>query len=467
MKRNSKSSSSKRYRKKSKIMVKGTLTNHLTMQLNLPLPSFNPSLFQKQKPLDFDADDSTIDRDFIRSQDFFCTPDYITPATNTDSSLENITCPKSPEKIKTIRSKRQKLDIDLEAPHEPIDTGHQSMVDLVEDNLWTDEMKIDKEVEWQNNHNYLSKSAVALRCRVMPPPCLKNPYLKDTSEFDADPFGNQRSKCAGFQPPAGIGGDGLSRYRTDFHEIEKIGYGNFNQVFKVLKRIDGCMYAVKHSMRQLHQDAERRKALMEVQALAALGYHENIVGYYSSWFENQQHYIQLELCEHSLSLNRLSKLFTEREALEAMYQIAKALQFIHGRGIVHLDVKPENIYVKNGVYKLGDFGCATLIDKSLAIEEGDARYMPQEILNENYENLDKVDIFSLGASIYELARGSPLPESGSHFLTLREGKLPLLPGRSIPFQNLIKVMMDANPVRRPTAKELVENPIFYRIGKNK
>ncbi|XP_012845396.1 PREDICTED: wee1-like protein kinase [Erythranthe guttata] len=103
----------------------------------------------------------------------------------------------------------------------------------------------------------------------------------------------------------------------------------------------------------------------------------------------------------------------------------------------------------------------------LPIEEGDAQYIPQEILNENYENLDKVDIFSLGASIYGLARGSPLPESGSHFLTLREGKLPLLPGRSIPFQNLIKVMMDADPVRRPTAKEVVENPIFYRIGKNK
>lgn len=120
-------------------------------------------------------------------------------------------------------------------------------------------------------------------------------------------------------------------------------------------------------------------------------------------------------------------------------QIAKALLFIHSRGIAHLDVKPDNIYVKLGVYKLGDFGCATMIDKSLPVEEGDARYMPQEILNENYDYLDKVDIFSLGASIYELVKGSPLPESGSHFLHLREGKLPLLPSHSMQFQNLIKV----------------------------
>lgn len=91
--------------------------------------------------------------------------------------------------------------------------------------------------------------------------------------------------------PATIGGSGLSRYHTDFHEIEVsteipwnletlvgssplinilidflilcllsiqyIGNGNFSRVFKVLKRIDGCLYAVKHSIKQLHQDRER------------------------------------------------------------------------------------------------------------------------------------------------------------------------------------------------------------------
>ncbi|KAL0457967.1 UNVERIFIED_CONTAM: Wee1-like protein kinase [Sesamum latifolium] len=499
LRRGNRNSNTKRQRKNSGIMVKGTLANHLTMQLdqvslNLPLQSVNPSRFQRlldseahseSLPLDCDAD-TADEKDFILSQDFFCTPDYITPEmpampSNVDWDKENIPCPKSPEKIKTVRSKRQKLDVNLETSLESTEIGHQALVDLAKDTLVTDEMNTEKAVELQKSRSYVSQSAVALRCRVMPPPCLKNPYLKDVSEFDADPFGHQRSKCAGFYP-AGIGGDGLSRYRTDFHEIEKIGNGNFSHVFKVLKRIDGCMYAVKHSMRQLHQDTERRKALMEVQALAALGYHENIVGYYSSWFENEQLYIQLELCDHSLSVNKLPKLLTEAEALDAMYQNCRLLELVSRfsfmewhtiytrRGIAHLDIKPDNVYVKDGVYKLGDFGCATRIDKSLPVEEGDARYMPQEILNENYENLDKVDIFSLGASIYELVRGSPLPESGPHFLNLREGKLPLLPGHSLQFQNLIKVMMDADPVRRPSAKELVENPIFYRhkrIGGNK
>lgn len=65
--------------------------------------------------------------------------------------------------------------------------------------------------------------------------------------------------------------------------------------------------------------------------------------------------------------------------------------------------------------------------------------MPQEILNEKYDHLDKVDIFSLGASIYELVRKSPLPESRCHFSNLKEGKLSLLPSNTMQFQNLLKV----------------------------
>ncbi|GMQ00030.1 hypothetical protein CsSME_00047278 [Camellia sinensis var. sinensis] len=425
------------------------------------IPSSSP-------PLDIDIDSNVDDKDFILSQDFFCTPDYITPdgqyiSNSLDCNKENIACPKSPEKIKTVKSKRQRQDgFNLSC--------HEQVVELAQDTFGTDEINTEKAIgtEPQKNHSYVSQSAVALRCRVMPPPCIKNPYQKDASETDIDPFGNQRSKCAGILPTI-IGGDGLSRYWTDFHEIEQIGNGNFSCVFKVLKRIDGCFYAVKKSTRLLHQDTERRKALMEVQALAALGFHENIVGYYSSWFENEQLFIQMELCDHSLSIRKPSKLSTEGEVLEIIYQIAKALQFIHEKGIAHLDVKPDNIYIKNGVYKLGDFGCATLLDSTLPIEEGDARYMPQEILNDNYDHLDKVDIFSLGAAIYELIRGSALPESGHLSLNLREGKLPLLPSHSVQFQNLLKAMIDPDPVRRPSAKELVKNPIFdrdQRTGKN-
>ncbi|KAL5712871.1 non-specific serine/threonine protein kinase [Ranunculus cassubicifolius] len=470
-------------------MKKNTLARHLSVQLGqvslFPLlqKSSSPSSTANNQssrfnhkviddPISLENLESNMDdRDFILSQDFFCTPDYITPdgqqISNLDCNKENIECPKSPEKLTTLKSKRLKKGgflVNYAGSETPL---QKRAADTALDPFGSDDLKIENlsVTGSEKKQNYVSQSAVALRCRVMPPPCIRNPYSKETAEMDIDSFGIQRSKSSGFCQPV-VKGDGFPRYRTDFHEIEQIGFGNFSRVYKVLKRIDGCMYAVKHSIRQLHQDTERRRALMEVQALASLGSHQNVVGYYSSWFENDQLYIQMELCDSSLSVKRSSQVLPESEILEAMHQIAKALQFIHERGVAHLDVKPDNIYVKSGIYKLGDFGCATLIDGSLPIEEGDARYMPPEILNDNYEHLEKVDIFSLGAAIYELVKRSPLPKSGPQFLNLREGKIPLLPGHSMQFQNLLKAMVDPDPTRRPSAKELLENPIFERFHKS-
>lgn len=76
---------------------------------------------------------------------------------------------------------------------------HQQIVDLARDTFGTDDLKIEKAVlsGSQKNQNYIPQSAVALRCRVIPPPCLKNPYLNDNIEIDMDPFGSRRSKFAG------------------------------------------------------------------------------------------------------------------------------------------------------------------------------------------------------------------------------------------------------------------------------
>lgn len=52
-----------------------------------------------------------------------------------------------------------------------------------------------------------------------------------------------------------------------------------------------------------------------------LGLHENIVGYYSSWFENEQLYIQMELCDHSLSIRQSSAVMTQGQVLDALFQV--------------------------------------------------------------------------------------------------------------------------------------------------
>ena len=84
-------------------------------------------------------------------------------------------------------------------PLSPTFSGeHQQVVELGKDSV-AEEVAVEKTIASgkPKAQNYVSHSAVALRCRVMPPPCIKNPYLKDVSEKETDPFGNQRLKCAG------------------------------------------------------------------------------------------------------------------------------------------------------------------------------------------------------------------------------------------------------------------------------
>lgn len=84
-------------------------------------------------------------------------------------------------------------------PQSPIFLGSQQIQDLAEDTLETEDAKIEKKVSngMQQIHSYVLPSAIALHCRVMPPPCIGNPYLSDASETEVDPFGNERSKSAG------------------------------------------------------------------------------------------------------------------------------------------------------------------------------------------------------------------------------------------------------------------------------
>lgn len=84
-------------------------------------------------------------------------------------------------------------------PLDPTSYDCQDTVDLAKDSFSTDEVQLTKTIGYttQKTHNYVPQSAVALRCRVMPPPCIKNPYQKDASEMDIDRFGNQWAKCAG------------------------------------------------------------------------------------------------------------------------------------------------------------------------------------------------------------------------------------------------------------------------------
>jgi serine/threonine-protein kinase len=114
------------------------------------------------------------------------------------------------------------------------------------------------------------------------------------------------------------------------------------------------------------------------------------------------------------------KVYAEREALEIVLQIARALQHAHRRGLIHRDIKPANIVItKEGVAKLADLGMARdTADRALARAEkgvtiGTPFYMaPDQILGQ--EDIDvRADIYSLAATLYHMVTGQPpFPEKG-------------------------------------------------------
>ncbi|RLN92309.1 hypothetical protein BBJ28_00008786 [Nothophytophthora sp. Chile5] len=113
--------------------------------------------------------------------------------------------------------------------------------------------------------------------------------------------------------------------------------------------------------------------------------------------------------------------------------VANGLKVLHSHEIVHLDLKPDNIFItERGRLKLGDFGMAGKVVTMSASSgrtgdlEGDAKYMAKELLS-SAERLPSADIFCLGITMLEIATGVTLPSAGDQWHALRQGSLPLLP----------------------------------------
>ena len=283
----------------------------------------------------------------------------------------------------------------------------------------------------------------------------------------------------------------LSRFYSDFDVIAELGNGSFGNVFKVMSRLDGCMYAIKVAHRPAKGPSEKDRMLKEVScwailrrpyslhmsllfvffsqvyALAALSDQADtatfhILRYHQAWLEEHRLYIQTELCTSTLSSEieqHSPVLLSVDRRYKFLREICLALEFIHRNGMVHLDIKPENIFIKNDQFKLGDFGLVSKVS-SHDVEEGDSRYMSMELLSGDHTDLTKSDIFSLGISLYEMCLGGvrPLPTNGPEWQSLRAANFQSLANTPGEMERIIKLMMNPNADARPSANELLKRP---------
>eukprot|EP00804_Cyclotella_cryptica_P020732 CCRYP_003505-RA/>CCRYP_003505-RA protein AED:0.26 eAED:0.26 QI:135/0.8/0.66/1/1/1/6/451/832 len=253
----------------------------------------------------------------------------------------------------------------------------------------------------------------------------------------------------------------FSRFVADFEVVGTLGNGSFGCVYKVRNRMDRRMYAIKAAKREARGLSDRDRMLQEVFALAALSDDTtaaamHIVRYHQAWMEGNRLYIQTELCDGNLEKEMAQGVMDEKRRYKVLREMLLALDLVHKSGMIHLDIKPENIFIKNDQYKLGDFGLVSKIENHNDVEEGDSRYMSMELLSGDLDDLTKSDIFSLGATMYEICLGRPLPENGPEWQDIRHGTLLPMPNTAFELQMIVRIMMAPEKESRPSAADLLK-----------
>uniref|UniRef100_A0ABI7WZD9 non-specific serine/threonine protein kinase n=1 Tax=Felis catus TaxID=9685 RepID=A0ABI7WZD9_FELCA len=234
---------------------------------------------------------------------------------------------------------------------------------------------------------------------------------------------------------------------------------------QVRSKEDGRLYAVKRSMSPFRGPKDRARKLAEVGGHEKVGQHPRCVRLEQAWEEGGVLYLQTELCGPSLQQHceAWGTGLPEAQVWGYLRDTLLALAHLHGQGLVHLDVKPANIFLgPRGRCKLGDFGLLVELGASGTGEaqEGDPRYMAPELLQGSYGTA--ADVFSLGLTILEVACNMELPHGGEGWQQLRQGYLPpeFTAGLSSELRSVLTMMLEPDPKLRATAESLLALPVL-------
>ncbi len=266
--------------------------------------------------------------------------------------------------------------------------------------------------------------------------------------------------------------------RYEIHEL--IGVGGMAYVYRAYDRVEDRWVAIKILKEELSNNSDfLRRFRNESKAIAMLS-HPNIVKVYDVSFGDQIQYIVMEYID-GITLKQYIEqegVIRWNEAVHFTIQILMALEHAHSKGIVHRDIKPQNIMLlQNGTIKVADFGIArflqsettTMTDKAI----GSVHYIAPEQARGDYIT-DKVDIYSVGVMLYEMLTGK-LPFVADNAVSVALMQLqakPVMPRElnpSIPsgLEQITMRAMEKNPVDRfQSAKEMLDDLEQFRRNPN-
>ena len=271
----------------------------------------------------------------------------------------------------------------------------------------------------------------------------------------------------------------IGRKLDDRYEItELIGVGGMADVYKATDVMENKVVAVKILKNEYSQNDEFvRRFRNESKAIAVLS-HPNIVKIYDVGFTDEIQFIVMEYID-GITLKELLEqqgVLRWKDALKFVVQILKALQHAHDKGIVHRDIKPQNIMLfPDGTIKVMDFGIArfsrvdskTISDKTI----GSVHYIsPEQARGENTD--ERSDIYSVGVVLYEMLTGrkpfdgeNPVAIAMKHIQDTAVAPRDIMPSIPEALEEIVLHAMERSPARRyQSAAEMINDISAFKVN---
>lgn len=250
---------------------------------------------------------------------------------------------------------------------------------------------------------------------------------------------------------------------TKWKKLRGLGKGGCGTVYEVITNHEAhCAVKVVRLSDHKGQSQLQREIQMYSQYE-----HENIVRYLGAYEDSEKLYVFLELMPNgSLETVYKKRSLTDSEVSTITRQILNGLEFLHGKNVIHRDIKCANILVGEcGSVKVADFGVAKDTNMDAAKSSvGTPLYMAPEVVKSRNEDRygSAADIWSLGCTVLEmLTRKRPYPCSNplQVLWKVMNGEVPDVP-EELPrkARDFILRCLKVNPSDRPTAAQLLRDP---------
>ena len=260
----------------------------------------------------------------------------------------------------------------------------------------------------------------------------------------------------------------------EYRLLEKLGEGGMGAVYKAKETLADRTVALKVLRKNLAGNSGFAERFTREAKLAGSLQHPNIVACHNTGVERGIQYIVMEYIEGETMKARLKRSggkLPEREVLKLTREIALGLSHAHDKGIVHRDIKPDNVLLgKDGSVKVSDFGTAkSFLDEESLTQNGVIIGTPHYISPEQVR-ADKVidhraDLYALGGTMYHALTGhvpfdapTALDIMRRHLHDELDSPADLTPGLSMGTLQIVTKLMAKLPKERyQSAEELIED----------